>query len=170
MPRKTHKKVDVEALERQIALLTEELSRARRKSESLWCKVFDIFMEEGNEEETAEHFADEFSEILSNWAKQQRDRLALIVASTGSMPPYSECLNDLVVAIAAPGKEPEKLGDVPVPLKEDVLDLPSLRQPTVEDVPKGSEQLSDDAKVGPPKMKRVNVPKGIPGATTLSLA
>ena len=144
MPRKTHRKVDVEALERQIVLLTEELSRARRKSESLWCKVFDSFIEDGNEEETAEHFADQFSEILSNWAKQQRDRLALIVASTGSMPPYSECLNDLIVAIAAPGEEPEKLRDVPVPLKEDILDLSNIRQPTVEDVPKASEQLSDE--------------------------
>jgi hypothetical protein len=160
----------IENLEKQIAQLTAELSLARKKSESLWCTVFDSFIEDGNDESTADHFANKFSVIILDWAKTQRDRLSRTVASTGVMAPYSQCLNDLVVSITAPGKEPEKLGDVPVPLKEDILDLPDIRQPTVEDVPKASEQLSDDAKVGPPKMKRVNVPKGTPGAITLSLA
>lgn len=168
MPRKRPQKT-IEDLEKQIALLTSELNLAKRKSESLWCKTFDSLLEEGNDEETAEHFADKFSEILSNWAKSQRDRLAISVASSGVMPPYSECLNDLVVTVSHPGKEPEKLGDVPFPEKEDVLETPFQRLPTVESVPNPSDSLSDDAKIGPPKMKRVNVPKGVPGAVPIGL-
>jgi hypothetical protein len=169
MPRKKPQKT-IEDLERQIALLTSELNLARRKSESLWCTIYDSFIEEGNEEDTAEHFANKFSEILTSWARSQRDRLSVSVASTGVMPPYSDCLNDLVVSISPPGKDPEVLGDVPVPDKEDVLEIPTQRVPTIETVPNPSETLSDDAKVGPPKMKRVNVPKGIPGAVPIGLS
>lgn len=168
MARKSSKKT-IEELERQIEELTIQLQIAKNKSESLWQEVFDLFLAEGNEEETASFFATKFSNIVSSWAKKKRDILAKSVATSGVMPPYSDCLNHLVVAFTPPGEEPTFLGDVPVPEKEDVIQLPEP-QSLVVSIPTSSESLlSEDARPSPPKMKRVNVPKGIAGAKPLSL-
>jgi hypothetical protein len=168
MARKNSKKT-IEELERQIEELTIQLQIEKSKSESLWQDVYDLFLAEGNEEETAAYFASQFSNIVSSWAKKKRDILAKSVATTGIMPPYSDCLNHLVVAFTPPGEEPTLLGDVPVPEKEDIIELPEP-QSLVISLPTSSESLlSEDARPTPPKMKRVNVPKGIAGAKPLSL-
>lgn len=169
MPRKKPQKT-IEELERQIAQLTAELTLVRQRSDSIWFNIFTVFMDEGNSEDTSEYYADKFTNILLNWSKEQRDRLSKIVATTGTMPPYSQCLNDLIVGLTPPGKEPEVLREVPVPEEEDILDLPEVRTPKVEKVLSPSESLSDDAKIGPPKMMPVNVPKGIPGAVPIGLS
>ena len=158
----------VTKLEEQIAFLIAELDKARKKSDSLWSDIYEAFMQEGNDTDNAEFWADKVSQLVSSWVHSQRTSLGQRVVATGAMPPYTDCLNDLVVSLAPPGSAPPSL-----PPEFAEMALTPVSGPTLPTTalppPVAYNGLSADAQVGPAKMKRVNVPKAIPGALPLPL-
>lgn len=158
----------IEKLKEQIAFLTSELERAEKKSDSLWSNIHDAFIDEGNEGEQAEFWADRISELVSSWVAKQRDSLGRRIVATGAMPPYTDCLNDLIVSISPPGSAPPALPEefaqmAGAPVVGPTLPTTSLPPPVTYN------GLSADAQLGPAKMQRVNVPKPFPGAVPLAL-
>jgi hypothetical protein len=136
-------------IQQQIAELNRELERLQRRSNSLWGSIFNAFIEEGNDEEVAELWSNRLSKMVGDWVSTKRGDLGQRLVSTGEMPPYTDCLNDLLVAMAPAGSSP--------PPAESGLTGPSLEFTSlVAPVPQG---LPSDVAAGPPKMQRVNVPK-----------
>lgn len=96
-------------LEQQIASLSEELRVLKKQSKSIWNTVFSSFIGEGNDEDVAQLWADQFSEIMLSWVNDKRAQLSQRLISTGEMPPYTECLNELTVDLTPPGSQPAVL-------------------------------------------------------------
>jgi hypothetical protein len=146
----------IKQLEKQIAFLTAELQRTKEKSDSLWFSLVDSFSQD-NPVETAEVYAEEISMLISSWANFQREKILKRVVETGSMPPYTDCLNDLARSVSPPGKEPpEMYSEESIPVSE----------PQVE----GPPSAEDPSQHMRPKKRTVNVPKAIPGAVPLALS
>ena len=157
----------IEKLKDQIAFLTAELDRAQRKSNSLWSQIQGAFLQEGNDEENADFWADKISQILSEWVHTQRTSLSQKIVETGAMPPYTDCLNHLVVSLSPPGSAPPSL-------PPELTEFTNTPSPGPTFSPTGLEApayggLSADAQVGPPKERKIGVPKAIPGAVPLPL-
>jgi len=150
----------ISQIEQQISTLMRELDRLRRGSNSIRGTIYDAFIDEGNDEGAAEFWSDRIAIIVSNWVSSQRSELGKRIISTGEMPPYTDCLNDLLVSISDSGFPADTPFDnVPV--------APAMAAPPPP-VPI-RDGLSADAQAGPPKMQRVNVPKAKPGAVPLPL-
>jgi hypothetical protein len=147
----------IEKLKEQISFLTAELERAQRKSNSLWSQIQGAFLQEGNDEENADFWADKISQILSEWVHTQRTSLSQKIGETGTMPPYTDCLNHLVVSLSPPGSAPPSLPPEFTEFTKAGLEAPAYGG------------LSADAQVGPPKERKIGVPKAIPGAVPLPL-
>lgn len=150
----------ISKIEQQISTLMRELDRLRRGSNSIRGTVYDAFIDEGNDEGAAEFWSDRIATIVSNWVSNQRSELGKRIISTGEMPPYTDCLNDLLISISDSG--------FPVDVPFD--NAPA--QPAMGASPPPvalRDGLSVDAQAGPPKMQRVNVPRAIPGAVPLAL-
>lgn len=160
----------ISKLKEQIAFLTAELERAEARSNSLWSRIHEAFILEGNGKDEADFWADKIAEIVSSWINSQREILTQRIVSTGAMPPYTDCLNDLIVGLTAPGSAPPPLPKELAELAQTPVAGPSLA-PTdaLPPPPPTFNGLSADAQPGPPKMKRVYVPKPIPGAVPLPL-
>jgi hypothetical protein len=157
----------VSELERQIISLQRELDEARRQSTSMWCKIHDLCLNLELSEETSTMLTEAISGIVKDWVRDQRSKMGRRYSSLGSMPPYTDCLNDVTVSISNPEAEID-------------LEPYSYEQ---EDLPQGEEPISaydlydNSAAVrippppppnlvsnqgdfgGPPKMMRVNVPR-----------
>jgi len=157
----------IEKLKDQIAFLTAELNRVEQKSNSLWSQLQDAFLQEGNDSENANFWADRISQIFSTWVHTQRTNLTQRIVSTGVMPPYTDCLNDLVVSISPPGSTPPSLPPEFAELANTPVVGPTLATSSF-DRP-AYEGLSADAQIGPPKQRKIGVPKPIPGAVPLPL-
>lgn len=157
----------IKTLKDQIAFLTAELERAQTKSDSLWSQIQSAFIQEGNDEENAEFWSDKISQIISEWVQVQRSNLTQRIMETGSMPPYTDCLNQLVVSISPPGSTPPSLPPEFTELTNTPVSGPTLSPVSMETPAYGG--LSPDAQVGPPKERKIGVPKPIPGAVPLPL-
>ena len=144
-------------LQQQIAELTRELERVQRRSTSLWQTIYDAFIDEGNDTEIAELWSNRLSKIISDWVMARRSELSQKLVSTGEMPPYTDCLNELLVSTAPEGSAPPPLLE-PAGRPSD-HQAPFVPPVNSEPVPPAPHGLSPDAVAGPPKMQRVNVPK-----------
>ena len=153
----------VAQLEKQISFLTQELERARNRSESLWSDIYERCVNEGNDKDNAEFWADSICELLSGWVHSKRASLTQRVVSTGAMPPYTDCLNDLVVSLTPPGSTPPSLPPEFSNLASMPVSGPTI-PPAESPPPVTYNGLSADAQIGPAKMQRVNVPKAFTGA------
>jgi hypothetical protein len=144
-------------IQQQIAELNRELDRLQKRSTSLWQTVYNAFIEEGNDEEIAELWSNRLSKIISDWVASRRSELGKKLVATGEMPPYTDCLNELLLATAPAGSSPPPLPEPTGPINDALGGfVPPVHGEPVLPVPQG---LSPDAVAGPPKMQRVNVPK-----------
>lgn len=146
----------IERIKRQIADLTDELYRLEKKSKSIWNVIHQAFVSEGNPDDIAELWADRISEIMISWANNKRSQLGEKIIEAGEMPPYSQCLNDLIVDVSPPGSQPPGVLEMaeltqiqaqggiaePVPPQPPILGLGGSPETSVV-----------------PKMQRVYVPK-----------
>jgi len=151
----------VEKLEKEIARLQEQLRAEKRKSESLWNDLYEHFLKEGNSEENSGWWADQISQIFSRWVVNQRTKLSERISESGelTMPPYTDCLNDLAMSLSPPGSEPPEW--IPSLSDFEVTRQHSSKLPMV--VP------MDEAEALKPRKRTINVPKPIPGAVPLPL-
>lgn len=171
----------VASLEKQIIELQRELDRARRHSTSLWVQIHDYFVQTLGEEneELAEATTEAISEIVMDWVRGQRE----MITRFNVLRPYTDCLNDLTVSISDPDKEVEvEYGDVGGlteadfansfdPLREDYGDYGgygapggSASQGVIPRIPPPPRDIhypaAESNMAAPPRMMRVNVPKG----------
>lgn len=154
---KTTSQDTISYYEQQIIELQRKLDKARKLSTSIWCQIFDELTASPEEEPAA--MADKISTIIAGWASSQRERINRNASTMGIMPPYSDCLNDLIVSASNPDSEP----DIPEPSEAPFTgsELPGepvgsrVPPPPLPPVPAAGDGLS----VGPPKMMRVNVPR-----------
>lgn len=147
-------------LQQQIAELTRELERIQKRSTSLWQTIYSAFVDEGNDEEVAELWSNRLAKIISDWVAARRSELSQKLISTGEMPPYTDCLNELLVATAPEGSAPPPLlGPAGTTSDRQAPFVPPVNNEPVPPVPPVPHGLSPDAVAGPPKMQRVNVPK-----------
>ena len=147
----------IKQIESQIASLMGELESLRRASDSMWSKVYDSFIDEGNTEEISELWADRISEIFISWANSKREKLADRIVKTGEMPPYTDCLNELLVDVSPPGSQPPPMKSLSVPEAE--LEQPERISPNIPPPPPRRDQYqSPEMAAGTPKMQRVYVP------------
>jgi hypothetical protein len=99
----------ISQLEEQVAFLMGELERERRRSDSLWGAIHAAFIDEGNDKDNAEFWADRISALVADWVNNRRENLNQRIMATGAMPPYSDCLNELIISISPPGSTPAPL-------------------------------------------------------------
>ena len=99
----------ISQLEEQVALLMGELERERRRSDSLWGAIHAAFIDEGNDKDNAEFWADRISALVADWVNNRRENLNQRIMATGAMPPYTDCLNELAISISPPGSTPAPL-------------------------------------------------------------
>lgn len=149
----------VSELEKKIIELQRELDAARKNSNSIWCKLFDNLIDSDYSESAAKEITEIVSETILNWIKGQRAKINRSVSSMGIMPPYTDCLNDLIISACDPDSDHSDLLP-PEDLDRDLLEMPpqaSVRVPS----PPPSVRQGEDATLhmGPTKMLRVNVPK-----------
>jgi hypothetical protein len=148
----------ISQLEKQIIDLQRELDAARKNSTSIWCKVFDDLIDSGIEQDRADELADMFAKAVVDWTKAQRAKINRKVSSMGVMPPYTDCLNDLIVSASNPETDHSDLLPPEEPDRDLLAEItPAVRIPT----PPPSITQGDDSSLhmGPAKMLRVNVPK-----------
>ena len=86
-----------------------ELERERRRSDSLWGAIYAAFIDEDNGKEEAQFWADRISALVADWVNNRRENLNQRIMATGAMPPYSDCLNELIISISPPGSTPAPL-------------------------------------------------------------
>lgn len=176
----------VRELEEKIIWLQGELERERRRSMSLWDSFRTAFLKEGNSEEQADYWASEIASHITRWINSQRQEITKRVQLTGSLPPYTSCLNDLSISLTPPGEPiPEPIeplnGQVAIPsLGIDYSQMQpqqpqSLYSSTLSFIPQPppSTATAPQAPYGPPSgdkiHPKVNVPRpfaSIPGATS----
>lgn len=166
----------ISELEKQIISLQRELDNARRQSTSMWCKVNDLCTGLDFPKDVSEMLTSEISNIVKEWAKEQRSKISRRYSSLGSLPPYTDCLNDVIVSISNPEVEPELdpysyeegqesengLNSEDSP-SYDSYDLSAYNEgvnPRIPPPPPPNLVSSQGAMGGPPKMMRVNVPRG----------
>jgi hypothetical protein len=99
----------ISQLEEQVAFLMGELERERRRSDSLWGAIYAAFIDEDNGQEEAQFWADRISALVADWVNNRRENLNQRIMATGAMPPYSDCLNELIISISPPGSTPAPL-------------------------------------------------------------
>ena len=99
----------ISQLEEQVAFLMGELERERRRSDSLWGAIYAAFIDEDNGKEEAQFWADRISALVADWVNNRRENLNQRIMATGAMPPYSDCLNELIISISPPGSTPAPL-------------------------------------------------------------
>jgi hypothetical protein len=99
----------ISQLEEQVAFLMGELERERRRSDSMWGAIHAAFIDEGNDKEQAEFWADRISALVADWVNNRRENLNQRILTTGAMPPYTDCLNELIISISPPGSTPAPL-------------------------------------------------------------
>jgi len=99
----------ISQLEEQVAFLMGELERERRRSDSLWGAIYAAFIDEENGKEEAQFWADRISALVADWVNNRRENLNQRIMATGAMPPYSDCLNELIISISPPGSTPAPL-------------------------------------------------------------
>jgi hypothetical protein len=99
----------ISQLEEQVAFLMGELERERRRSDSMWGAIHAAFIDEGNDKEQAEFWADRISALVADWVNNRRENLNQRILATGAMPPYTDCLNELIISISPPGSTPAPL-------------------------------------------------------------
>ena len=87
----------ISQLEEQVAFLMGELERERRRSDSLWGAIHAAFIDEGNDKDNAEFWADRISALVADWVNNRRENLNQRIMATGAMPPYTDCLNELAI-------------------------------------------------------------------------
>jgi hypothetical protein len=175
---KTNSQDRVSELEKQIIALQRELDDARRQSTSMWCKIYDLCIGLELSEEVSQMMTDQISYIVKEWVRDQRAKVGRRYASLGSLPPYTDCLNDVVVSISDPEAELE-LAPYSYELAEqgeegfnamgtyDGLstdsDMVEFAQPAGSRIPPPPPSSFVGAQggtmLGPPKMMKVNVPR-----------
>lgn len=147
-------------LEKQIISLQRELDEARRQSTSMWCKIHDLCTSLDFPEDASTLLTDEVSKIVKTWVNDQRSKVNRRYSSLGSLPPYTDCLNDIIVSISNPEVEPE--------LAPYSYEMEGEQAWPVDDVPMGGRippppppnlVSSHGTFEGPPKMMKVNVPR-----------
>ena len=141
--------LEISALKQQISELTDKLNRLERQSKSVWTTIHQAFIDEGNQEDVAVLWADRISEIMVSWANGKREHLGKVLVSTGEMPPYSQCLNDLTIDVSPPGSQPSAYLS---------LEQPEYKDAPVPPPPPPPTGYSAETSVVP-KMQRVYVPK-----------
>lgn len=104
-----NRKDRISQLEEQVAFLMGELERERRRSDSLWGAIYAAFIDEDNGKEEAQFWADRISALVADWVNNRRENLNQRIMATGAMPPYSDCLNELIISISPPGSTPAPL-------------------------------------------------------------
>jgi hypothetical protein len=107
-----NRKDRISQLEEQVAFLMGELERERRRSDSLWGAIYAAFIDEKNGEEEAQFWADRISALVADWVNNRRENLNQRILATGAMPPYSDCLNELIISISPPGSTPAPLPEI----------------------------------------------------------
>lgn len=148
----------ISQLEEQIIALQRELDAARKSSTSIWCKLFDNLIDEGFDEDVAQKVAAIASETIIDWVKAQRAKVNRRISSMGTMPLYSDCLNELIVSSADPNSDYSDLLTKEEPAMEmgemepQMVRLPSPPPPAV---PQDDPSLH----MGPVKLLKVNVPR-----------
>ena len=139
-------------LEQTILSLTAKLNRLKSSSSSMWGAVYNAFIDEGNDEEVSELWANRIAEIVKNWAIKQRSAIGQKLAETGEMPPYVQCLNDIILSFSPTSDLMMGLSIDTLQPVEKVAQVPPIPS-VVPPVP------PTDTQIRPPKMQRVNVPK-----------
>lgn len=162
-------------LERQIIALQRELDDARRQSTSMWCKVYDLCISLELSSDVSQMLTDQISSIVKDWVKDQRTKIGRRYSSLGSLPPYTDCLNDVIVSMSNPEAELDlapysyeledqdgtgfqTLGtyDNPGP---DGLQFEEPVGSRIPPPPPPNLVGPRDTVAGPPKMMKVNVPR-----------
>lgn len=166
MKSKTSTQDKVSELEKKIIELQRELDAARKNSTSIWCKLFDTLVDCDYGEEEASTIVEVVSETVLNWVTAQRSKINRTVSSLGTIPPYTSCLNDLVISVCDPNADHSDL------LPSEDLDRDSPEDSygdsyggyqggvRVPSPPPSARQGEDPSlHMGPTKMLKVNVPK-----------
>lgn len=173
---KTNSQDKVSELEKQIIALQRELDEARRQSTSMWCKIYDLCINLELSEEVSQMLTDQISSIIKDWVRDQRTKIGRRYASLGSLPPYTDCLNDVVVSISNPEAPELDLTPYSYELEEqdgegfktlgtyDNIDPNMIQfdQPVGSRIPPPPPPNlvgPQDTMAGPPKMMKVNVPR-----------
>lgn len=104
----------VRELEEKIIWLQGELEKERRKSMSMWESFRGAFLKEGNTDDQAVFWANEVAAIVTKWINAQRQDMIKRVEVTGSLPPYTACLNDLSISLTPPGEPVPEMYEPPV--------------------------------------------------------
>jgi hypothetical protein len=154
-----------------------ELEKERRRSDSLWGAIQAAFIDEGNDKDNAQFWADKVSSLVADWVNNRRANLNQRIMTTGAMPPYTDCLNELVISVAPPGSTPEFPPDFN-PLYAEQREGPQLLLTSNAPQPYSPYQPNQLSSVHPstmqpgagdrlvPEHRRVNVPK--PFATAMA--
>lgn len=147
----------VSELERKIIELQRELDAARKNSTSIWCKLFDNLIDAEYSEEASKEISEIVSETVLNWVKAQRAKINRTVSSIGVMPPYTDCLNDLVISSCDPETDHSEL----LPPEEPDRELPEVSQIVRVPSPPVPNRQGEDPSLhmGPTKLLKVNIPK-----------
>lgn len=161
-------KESVQDLEKQIIELQRKLDRARKQTNSIWGQFHDQISAGSLISQTPERLADVMSEIIIDWANKQREEIIRKASSFRGIPPYTDCLKDLIISATNPDRDPE----IPeMPIEEVVFqgsidpasiveDLGNSLQSKVPPPPPSQVYAPDEKmRLGPPKMMRVNVPR-----------
>lgn len=151
-------------LERQLIALQRELDEARRQSVSMWCKIRDFCTGINLPDELSLEVTNGVSNIINDWVRDQRSKMNNRYSILSTMPPYTDCLNDIVVSITNPATTPElppysHEGDEEL---REFSEMPSMmaQGSRIPPPPLSSLGAPDDVTSVTPKMMRVNVPKG----------
>lgn len=173
----------ISQLEEQVAFLMGELERERRRSDSMWGAIHAAFIDEGNDKEQAEFWADRISALVADWVNNRRENLNQRILTTGAMPPYTDCLNELIISISPPGSTPAPLpefnplhaqypiGSQATPMPGSYLpyqpptQLPSIPMPAAMNL----SALQQTAVVGERIAPRVNVPRPFAEISTVNV-
>lgn len=168
MKSKTSMQDKVSELENKIIELQRELDAARKNSTSIWCKLFDTLIDCDYKEEEANVLVSIVSETVLNWVNAQRSKINRTVSSMGTIPPYTSCLNDLVISVCDPNADHSDLlpaGELDREFSEGVSEAyqGGVRVPS----PPPSVRPGEDPSLhlGPTKMLKVNVPKPFAAST-----
>lgn len=153
-------------LENKLIALQRELDEARRQSVSVWCKIRDFCTENDLPEEQSLEITNGVSKIINDWVRDQRSKINNRYSVLSTVPPYTDCLNDIVVSISDPSSSPEL---PPYSHESEDNDLEpfgrmSENTPLVSRIPpppiSAAPGPSEEVVIAQPRMMRVNVPKG----------
>jgi hypothetical protein len=159
------KEGDIERLKQQVAMLTQKIDLLERKSSNLCTRFEDVMIDADMDPKFAATLASEIVGVLQDWVNNQRTKITQVIMETSEMPPYSNCLNDLLKELSL---DATSFNDFSLTPTSSVQTRPMGRTtpPSLADPVPQSEDQSLHYK---PKLQRFNIPKPIPGAVPLPL-